>query len=126
MAQLSGRRVLVVEDEVLVANTLEAVLRHAGCEVLGPISSLDKAVAAARHEEIDVALLDLNLAGNKVYPVAEVLLKREIPFVLMTGNRGEALPSGYEGRPVMFKPFPVESMLDVLRKMLERARSNLS
>lgn len=102
---LTGRRVLLVEDEVLVAMLLEDILRDAGCAVVGPVARLCDAVAAARHEQIDAALLDVNLAGQKVFPVAVILAGRDVPFLLLTGYGEAALPPDAPPWPVCTKPF---------------------
>ncbi len=81
-ATLQGVRVLVVEDEYLVAALMENMLEFAGCVVAGPVSRLAQALDAANSEACDVAVLDVNLAGERVYPVAEILNSAECPFCL--------------------------------------------
>lgn len=114
MAGLEGLRVLVVEDELLVAMSLEEVLRAAGCVVVGPIPRVEKALKAARDEAIDIALLDVNLAGERVYPVAEVLTQRRVPFLFMTGYGRDMLPAEHAGRPVVGKPFKLAQVINWL------------
>jgi DNA-binding NtrC family response regulator len=121
VADLIGRRVLLVEDEFLVALTLEEALRDAGCVVLGPIPRVEKAVPVAREEAIDVALLDVNLAGEKVYPVAQALSERDVPFIFMTGYERVGLPATYADRPAISKPFMIDAMLDLLKDVLDHA-----
>lgn len=121
MAGLIGRRVLLVEDEFLVALTLEEALRDAGCVVLGPVPRVEKAVLVAREEAIDVALLDVNLAGEGVYPVAEALSERNVPFIFMTGYEREGLSATFADRPALSKPFKIEAMLDLLKDVLDHA-----
>ena len=82
---LQGIKVLVVEDEYLVASLIENMLQFAGCVVCGPIPRLAPALEAADTEACDVAVLDINLAGQWVYPVAETLARRNVPFVFVTG-----------------------------------------
>ncbi len=82
---LAGKRVLVVEDEVLIALEIADELTNAGCTVLGPARRLEAAMAFAHGEELDAALLDVNLAGHFVWPVAEALASRNIPFLFLTG-----------------------------------------
>src|SRR5882724_2298726 len=84
-ASLEGVRVLLVEDEYLVAALIEEILEIAGCIVTGPIPRLAQAVDAADHEACDAAVLDVNLAGERIYPVADILSRRNIPFVFVTG-----------------------------------------
>jgi CheY-like chemotaxis protein len=73
-------RVLVVEDELVIAVTIEDVLRALGCEIVGPVATVEKALKLARDETFDVAILDVTIRGGKVYPVAELLLARGIPL----------------------------------------------
>lgn len=103
--QSPGPRLLVVEDEPLVAMMLEDVLGEAGYAVVGPIAQLDEALAAARAETVDLALLDVNLMGKHVYPVAAVLAERGIPFLFMTGYSDASLPADYAVRPSVSKPY---------------------
>ena len=104
---LFGKRVLVVEDEMLVALLVEDVLREAGCVVIGPFARIPAALAAAKTELVDVALLDVNVAEEKVFPVAYVLEERGIPFLFVTGYGDAALPKdrpGWEACPKPFQP----------------------
>ena len=94
-AELRGLRVLVVEDEFLVALELETMLHGLGAEVIGPLGGLDQAVACARQEALDLALLDVNVGGRLVTPVAEALAARAIPFVFCTGYGAASLPGRY-------------------------------
>ncbi len=82
---LAGKRVLVIEDEVLIALEIVDELKNAGCSVLGPARRLEAAMAFARGEELDAAVLDVNLAGDFVWPVAEALASRNVPFMFLTG-----------------------------------------
>ena len=91
-SDLGGRRILIVEDEFLTAQQLENCIHDAGGEVVGPVASVDDALPIARSEWIDAALLDVNLRGRMVTPVAEELRARGIPFVLVTAYGREALP----------------------------------
>ena len=81
----AGLRVLLVEDESMVALLLEDMLAELGHEVVGPVARLDKALEMAQRQALDVALLDVNLNGKEIYPVAEALAAREVPFVFVTG-----------------------------------------
>jgi DNA-binding NtrC family response regulator len=104
---LVGKRVLVVEDEMLVALLVEDVLSRAGCVVIGPFSRVPAALAAAKIETCDVALLDVNVANEKVFPVAYALEERGIPFLFVTGYGKEALPKDrpdWDACPKPFKP----------------------
>jgi CheY-like chemotaxis protein len=84
-ADLTGRRVLVVEDEFLLAMELEGLLSNRGCDVLGPASSVRQALAVVRDDRPEVAVLDVNLRGERATPVAAALQERGVPFVVITG-----------------------------------------
>ena len=86
-AALDGVRVLVVEDEFLIAMLLQEMLESAGCVISGPIPRLAEALDAAAGGTYDAAVLDVNLAGERVDPVAHALARRDIPFVFVTGIR---------------------------------------
>lgn len=112
--RLIGKRVLVVEDEMLVVLMIEDVLIEAGCVIIGPFARLPQALAAAQVETIDVALLDVNVASEKVFPVAHVLERRGIPFLFVTGYGPSALPSDrphWEACPKPFQPWQLASHL---------------
>ena len=88
---LKGRRVLVVEDEFLLAMELEGLLSRSGCDVLGPAATVVQALAVVRDQEPEVAVLDVNLKGERVTPVAAALYDRGVPFVVITGYSGAQL-----------------------------------
>jgi CheY-like chemotaxis protein len=113
---LQGLRVLIVEDEPLIASSLEDVLNDLGCVVIGPAMNLDDAVRLAREAEIDGACLDVNLAGEKVYAVADILRERGLPFVFMTGYGQAGLRESDLGRPVLQKPHSVERFVEIITK----------
>jgi CheY-like chemotaxis protein len=116
-AELRGLRVLVVEDEFLIAMDLEAMLRDLACEVVGPIGDLASALRAAREETLDLALLDANLGGEPVTAVAEALVARAVPIVFCTGYQVDSWCDRYPATRTLMKPFqPAE-----LRHALERA-----
>jgi CheY-like chemotaxis protein len=99
-------RVLVVEDESLLAMTLEMTLVDQGYRVVGPFGRLEQALQAAQEETFECALLDVNLNGQDVFPVANVLVQRAIPFAFLTGYDRETLPARYGSVPVLCKPIP--------------------
>jgi PAS domain S-box-containing protein len=108
----TGNRVLLVEDEVLVAMMMRDILTELGFSVVGPFSRLAEAMVAAVHEEIDAGIIDVNLSGEFVYPVADVLVAREIPFVFVTGYGVESIDGRFGYVPIVKKP--------VQRQTLER------
>lgn len=115
----SGKRVLVVEDEYLVALGLDDNLRSLGCAVLGPIASLSAAMAAAASERIDAAILDVNLAGEPVYPAAAILAERGIPFIFCSGYTGSVrMPGEFADAPRVAKPYTSRVIADALAELL--------
>ena len=84
-ADLAGVRILIVEDEFLLAMELETLLQQRGCMVLGPVSSVGQALTMLDGEQPDIALLDVNLKGERATPVAAALRARGVPFILITG-----------------------------------------
>ena len=102
---LIGKRILVVEDEFLVAMLIEDALTDAGCIVVGPFSRVPEARVAAEQHAVDFALLDVNVAGEKVFPVAEALEARGIPFLFLTGYGAVALPKDRPDWEACAKPF---------------------
>jgi len=121
MEKTSGPwRILLVEDEMLVAMLLEDMLSEAGHTIVGPLARVDQAVEAARQEAIDVAILDVNVGGDEVYPVAEVLASRDIPFAFATGYGAHGLREPWQERPTLQKPF---HRSDLFRMVAELASS---
>jgi CheY-like chemotaxis protein len=111
-ASLEGKRILVVEDEVLVSMLLEDELRDAGATVLGPAPSVGDALrlaeAAAADGGLSAAVLDINLEGQRVWPVADRLAALGVPFLFATGY-GEGCDTGGHAAPVLHKPFDPHS-----------------
>jgi DNA-binding response OmpR family regulator len=118
---LQGLKILVVEDEFLVALLIEEILESAGCVVSGPIPRLAEALDAARSEACDAAVLDINLAGERVFPVAKILSRRNIPFLFVTGYSTGALPGEYVERPRICKPFKIADLLGALSNIARPA-----
>jgi len=117
---LSGVRVLIVEDEALLALEIQELLQSAGSTVIGTFSDLARAEQAAQREVIDVAVLDTNLNGEMVYPLADDLVVRGIPFVFVTGYGTSNLPERFRSRPQVAKPFDPESLTDELQRMIRQ------
>ncbi|RZJ97818.1 MAG: response regulator [Brevundimonas sp.] len=112
---LSGRRVLIVEDESLVAMLLETILEDMGCTPVGPAANIDEGLRLATDgERLDAALLDVNVAGRQVFPVAEALKERGIPFVFSTGYGEGGLPDEWRGQRTIQKPFTEAAVRDAL------------
>ena len=117
---LAGRRIMVVEDEMLIAMMLELALADAGCHVVGPFGRLSDAVVAARTEAVDGALLDINLAGESVFPAAEALEQRGVPFLLVSGYGRDLLPPDRRHWQVCAKPFRMNDVLETLADLVRR------
>ncbi len=117
---LAGLRVLVVEDEAAIALLLEDMLLDLGCEVLGPVGRLPDALKLAEADAIDVAILDVNLAGVAIYPVADALRLRGVPFLFSTGYGAGGIDAAFRDSPVLQKPF---SQDDLEAKLLQTAAS---
>jgi len=117
-------RVLVVEDEPLIALMIEDALARHGHVVIGPISKLDAAMMLAREEHFDAAILDVNIRGGHSFPVAEVLLARGIPFVISSGYADWSLPQNLKDQHRLTKPFS-EAQLDSVLASLRKNAANL-
>src|SRR5918995_6804668 len=102
---LNGLRILVVEDEAAISLLLEDMLLDFGCEVVGPAARLTSALDMAQRETLDLAILDVNVAGEPVYPVVEALEAKKVPFVFSTGYGSAGIRDLYRDRPVLQKPF---------------------
>jgi DNA-binding response OmpR family regulator len=103
---LRGRRLLVVEDDYLIADELRDQLIALGADVIGPVPTLARAHQMIGAETaVDGAILDVNLGGEKVFPIADLLRERGIPFVFVTGYDKSAIPPAYVNIPLCEKPF---------------------
>jgi CheY-like chemotaxis protein len=116
---LIGTRVLIVEDEGMVAMLMEILLEHLGCTVVGSAARLDDALAKSQALEFDLAVLDVNLAGTLSYPLAKALRGRDIPFIFTTGYGASGLPEELKDALVLTKPYDqrqLASMLEAVKK----------
>lgn len=119
---LAGRRVLIVEDEVLIALDIESALEDRGAEVTGPVTRLADGLAAATDENsvFDCAVLDINLQGEEVFPIAEVLERRGVPFLFHTGHGdSKTLRKQFANAPVCNKPFQTERLVNELENLIK-------
>jgi len=105
---LAGRRILVVEDEPLVAMLIEELVAEDGGIVVGPAPTLLAAEALIAADKLDGALLDVNVCGREVYPLAEALARDGVPFVFVTGYGAQGHPPQYRQHPTIQKPFRPE------------------
>lgn len=109
--RLKGLRLLVVEDEALVAMLIEDILLDLDCVVVGPVGTVAQALALLRQEEIDGALLDVNLGGGeRSYPIADALVARNVPFIFVTGYGEAGVDGRYAPATVLQKPFDPRSL----------------
>jgi len=122
MNDLKSVRVLLVEDQMIVALQIEDMLRAFGCEVVGPAGTLQAAITLAREEAFDVAILDINLDGEKVYPTAEELQARGIPIILASGYGESTLPEKWRDQPRLIKPFRRQQLEQLLTSVICRSR----
>jgi len=118
----SGKRVLVVEDEMLVALGLEDNLKSLGCVVIGPVSNLAQAMHVAETVSADAAILDVNLRGEYVYPAAAILADRGIPFMFCSGFSGSMpFPDRFSGVTRVAKPYTSRIIADALAVLLRQS-----
>ncbi len=120
MSALAGKRVLVVEDEAIIADLIEDMLTELGAVVVGPAGTLAKGVELAAREPIDAAMLDVNIRSERIDPVVATLRGRGVPFVLSTGY-GAAAAAGMDGAPVVEKPFTRDRVEGALTTALKAA-----
>lgn len=114
---LAGLRVLVVEDEMMVAMLIEDMLAELGCQVVGPASRLDEAMALVEEADLDCAVLDVNLGGQPIFPLADLLRKKGAPFAFATGYGDAGLRDVDKGSPVLQKPFRESDLARVLGEL---------
>ena len=116
---LCGRRVLVAEDDALLALSYAEMLKDVGAEVIGPAATIHEAGKLAASDGIAAALLDIRLEDGEVWPVAQILADKGVPFVFCTGHFGsDTLPPEWSGRPILTKPVRPTKILGALADML--------
>ena len=112
------RRVLIVEDEPLLALDLQDMLAELGYLVIGTATRIERALTLAEGSEFELAILDINLAGSNSFPVADILRKRQKPFIFTTGYGADGLVDGYRGTLLLTKPFGLKELERVVFKAL--------
>jgi len=117
-----GGNILVAEDEMLISAMLEDALADAGYRVLGPFERVASARAAAETEEIDAAILDVRLDSVFVFPVADALLARNIPFIFTSGTDGKEIPAAFRAAPIVCKPYRLTDITTALDQLLQTRR----
>jgi CheY-like chemotaxis protein len=114
---IAGRRILIVNDEFFVADSLAMCLASVGAIVVGPVHSLAAALDLVRADDrLEGALLDVNLHGEKAFPVADALEASGVPFVFMTGYGSEAIPERFASIPRCAKPFQFDELIQLLSR----------
>ena len=122
---LRGQRVLVVEDQFLIAMELQESLEKAGATVVGPVGRLDQALSKAENDDLNAALLDVDLNGERCWPVADLLSRAGVPFAFTTGfSANIVMPERFAERPVLPKPYREGEVLSAVAKLLNLPRSS--
>ena len=114
----AGPKVLIVEDEYLIRMLLEDMLDELGFQVAAAVGSIAEAKQHADGGNFQAAILDVNVDGQEIFPVADVLAERGLPFVFVTGYGENSLPERFRGRPALQKPFQVDRLKATLDKLL--------
>ena len=120
---LSNKKVLVVEDEMLVAMLIEDMLGDLGCTAITVVADIEAALHCIALDEFDLATLDLNLNGARSYPVADCLMDRHIPFAFSTGYNAGVVGAGYGDSPILAKPYSPSQLEAVMAELVARADS---
>jgi ActR/RegA family two-component response regulator len=120
---LAGKRLLVVEDDYMIAVDLARGLEAAGAEVVGPASTVQDALTLVGSERLDGAVRDINLGGDRAYPVADALTARQVPFVFATGYDEVNIPVQYADKPRCEKPVDTGRLMRLLASVSTSARS---
>ena len=122
---LDGRRVLLVEDNHLFSSALKLLFEDEGMILVRTCANLAAALDAARTEAMDVALLDVNIGGQNVFPVAEILDSRHVPYIFLTGYDGNALPPMFRSRPAFSKTSAPRAVLDAIARTCRHNHAQL-
>lgn len=121
---LSGRRILVVEDEMLVLLMTEGMLADLGCESVTAAATVDQALALIDGQTFDAAIVDMNLRGDKSHAVADALAARGVPFVFATGYSSQNMRVADRDRPVLKKPFQYEKLVEIFTRLFSHPPSD--
>lgn len=116
----AGTRVFIVEDEALILDTLQDMLEDLGCRVVESATRVDEALAKAPAVAFDVAVLDVNVAGERVDPVADLLANRGVPFLFSTGYGRSSLAAAHRERVILAKPYRKSDLQAALAAVLSR------
>ena len=113
----SPAQVLVVEDDLLIAMEVAHLVRQCGCAVVGPVGRLEKALRVAEQTELDGAVLDIHLGSRRVWPLAELLAERAVPFVLLSGYTRGDVPARFGEVPLVSKPVTLPVLRNTLNEI---------
>jgi DNA-binding response OmpR family regulator len=116
--EFAGRKVLIIEDDYLIADELREELLGRGAVVIGPVGNLMSALSLLSHEVPDAAIVDVNLEGSFAFPVLEELDRRSVPFLLVTGYNSVSLPENWRSRPRVTKPLAPAALLKRLAEVI--------
>jgi CheY-like chemotaxis protein len=119
--ELSNRKILVVEDEMMIAMLIEDMLDEFGCKLVGPATNVPRALELIARENVEIAVLDLNLDGQNTYAIADALQQKNVPFIFATGYGSTGLRQEYGNRPVLQKPFQARDLENALAEALGSA-----
>ena len=118
---LADHRILVVEDDPLIAMVLADILRDCGAEVAGPAAKLEEATRLATMNGLSAALLDIRLNGVEVWPAAQILADKEVPFIFCSGHfDSHSLPSQWRSRPILSKPVSAKQVVAAMVDLIGR------
>ena len=113
------RSVLLVEDEVMIRMMVADMLEELGYTIAAEAGDIDEAVRLVQVTDFDIAILDVNVNGKVITPVAEVVLLRGLPFVFATGYGAQGLPEKFRDRPTIQKPFQIETLARTIEATLK-------
>ena len=119
---LNGARLLIVEDEYLLAREMADYFENLGAEIVGPVGTVAHALGLIASSRIQIAVLDVNLRDERVYPVADLLTLKQIPFVFASGYGSELEPDAYAGAPRCIKPIEFAVLANTLGERLKSSR----
>ncbi|MES2907268.1 MAG: response regulator [Pseudomonadota bacterium] len=123
---LEGIRVLVVEDGALIAMEAQIILEEQGMKVIGPAAAIEQAKALLHDQNIDMAFLDIDINGSFVWPIADILIERNIPFAFATGyESATTMPSKFSKKPLLAKPYRAQELVTMANKLSASAPSKI-
>jgi CheY-like chemotaxis protein len=120
MKELTGAKVLIVEDDAIIAMMVEDMLQDFGCEIVATVAKMESAVEQARTLPLDFAMLDVNLGGEETFPVADILAERGVPFIFATGYGAHVTSGRYQSAPTLQKPYESRALREAVTQALGR------